>query len=104
MRMLLKFQVPVEEGNLGVKNGGFDQLVNFFQDKFKPEAIYFLAQEGLRTAMIFVDMKEPSQMALMAEPWLQSMNAKLEMTPVMIPSDLQKVASELQSTIEKFSV
>ncbi len=80
----------------------FNQLVDHFQNEFSPEAIYFLAQDGERTALIFVDMKEPSQIPAMAEPWFQGLNASIELTPVMIPADLQKATQAIDKAIKKF--
>ena len=102
MRMLIKLQVPVEAGNAGIKNGTFKKLVDFFEAEFKPESIYFLAQDGLRTAMIFADMKDPSQIPAIAEPWFQALNVKIELTPVMIPSDLEKAQSSIDKAIRDF--
>ncbi|MFI4938689.1 MAG: hypothetical protein ACHQJ6_09340 [Candidatus Berkiellales bacterium] len=102
MRMLLKIQVPTEDGNFGLKEGKFNQIIDYFQTEFKPEAIYFLAEDGKRTGLIFVDMKDPSQIPAMAEPWFQALNANIEMTPVMIPSDLQKAGSSIEKAIKTF--
>ncbi len=33
-----------------------------------PEAAYFLAEDGMRTALIFFDLQEPSQIPAVAEP------------------------------------
>ena len=102
MRMLLKIQVPAQEGNTGLKDGIFKKIVDHFQAEFKPEAIYFLAQDGLRTGMIFVDMKDPSQIPAMAEPWFQAMNVKVELTPVMILADLEKAKPSIEAAIKNF--
>ena len=102
MRMLLKCKVPAIEGNIGIMNGTFQKLVAYFETEFKPEAIYFIAEDGFRTTMMIVDMKDPSYMPAMAEPWFLAMNVKLEFTPVMIPADLEKAKSSIDKAINQF--
>lgn len=51
--------------------------------KIAPEAAYFLPEHGQRTALFFVDLKEPSAIPLMAEPFFKNLNASIECAPVM---------------------
>jgi hypothetical protein len=103
MRMLVKIQIPSFEGNIGLKEGILKKLTEDCQSKFKVEAMYFLADQGLRTAMIFMEMKDPSEMPAIAEPWFQALNASIEMTPVMIPADLEKAQPDIEKAIKEFS-
>ena len=50
----------------------------------KPEAAYFLASNGKRTALLVVDMKDASQIPALAEPWFLAFKASLEVVPVMV--------------------
>lgn len=102
MRMQLKCHVPSKEGNEGIKNGTFQKLIDYFQSEFKPEAMYFLAENGCRTAVIYLDIKDPSQIPVMAEPWFLAMNAKIDITPVMIPDDLAKADPGIEKVVRKF--
>jgi hypothetical protein len=56
----------------------------------KAEAAYFVAQNGMRCAMIFFDMKDSSEIPVIAEPLFIGLGAELELVPVMNPDDLRK--------------
>ena len=64
-------------------------------EQLKPEAAYFIADEGLRSALIFFDMKEPADIPVIAEPLFAGMNAKVDLVPAMNAEDLKKGLSQL---------
>jgi hypothetical protein len=56
----------------------------------KPEAVYFTEFGGKRTAILIVDLADPSKIPSLAEPWFLTFNADVEFHPVMSPDDLQR--------------
>jgi hypothetical protein len=90
MRMLLKVSIPVESGNKALKDGTLPKTMMGFMEKFKPEASYFTAEGGKRTAFFFVDLADPSDIPSMAEPFFQNLHANIEFAPTMNLADLQK--------------
>ena len=58
--------------------------------KLKPEAAYFVAQDGLRSAMIFFDMQDASDIPGIVEPLFMGFDAEVELLPVMNADDLKK--------------
>ena len=66
MRMLLKVSIPVEAGNAAVRNGSLGTTIQKILDDLKPEAAYFSEDAGERTAYIFFEMKESSQLTAIA--------------------------------------
>ena len=58
MRMMLKVLIPTDAGNDAVKDGSLAKLFGETIRKLNAEASYFVAQDGLRCALIFFDMKE----------------------------------------------
>jgi hypothetical protein len=55
----------------------------------QPEAAYFTAMDGKRTGLIVFDLKEPSQIPVIAEPIFMAVNASIELSPVMTLEDVQ---------------
>ena len=90
MRMMLKITIPVEAGNKAIRDGSLPKVMQAAMQSLKPEAAYFLAEDGLRTGLFFFDMRDASQIPAIAEPFFMGMNAALTLTPVMNPEDLQK--------------
>lgn len=89
MRMLLKIQLPVERANVALKDGTLQKTLESLLGELKPEAAYFLAEDGKRTALIFFDLQEPAQIPVVAEPPFQALHASVQLTPVMTSDELR---------------
>ena len=94
MRMMLKVTIPVEAGNKAIKDGTLPRTMQSTMERLKPEAAYFLAEDGKRTALFFFNLQEVSQIPTIAEPLFMGMNASLTMLPVMNAEDLKKGLAE----------
>src|ERR1700733_2295575 len=83
MRMLMKVQIPTENGNAAIKDGSLPQIVGRALEALNAEAAYFTSEEGMRTGLIFFDMGESSDIPPAAEPFFMGLNAKITFAPVM---------------------
>ena len=90
MRMLMKMQLPVERGNEAIKDGSLQRTMESLMGGLKPEAAYFFAEDGMRTALMVFDMQDSSEVPSAAEPAFMQLNAAVSFTPVMNADDLQK--------------
>jgi hypothetical protein len=90
MRMMLKVLIPTEAGNHAINDGTLPKLLEDTISKLKSEAAYFLAQDGVRSAMIFFDMQDASDIPSIVEPLFMGFNAEVELLPVMNADDLKK--------------
>jgi hypothetical protein len=90
MRMLLKASMEVNAGNKAIKSGTLPKIMQGLMEELKPEATYFTAIGGKRTALIFFDMKDSSQIPPIAERFFMELNAEVEFLPVMNAEDLKK--------------
>lgn len=100
MRFLVKVTMPVEAGNAAAKDG-FSAIPKILEQQ-KPEAAYFIAEGGTRTALLFVNMDDSSELPKIAEPWFLALNAGIEVSPAMTPEDLQKAAPDVADAVQKF--
>jgi len=94
--------MPVEAGNAAAKEGKLGKTIQSILDDLKPEAVYFAADNGRRTAFIFLEMKDASQIPAIAEPWFLAFNASIEIQPVMIPKDLAKAGPAIDRAVKKY--
>jgi hypothetical protein len=101
MRFLFKISLPVEAGNAAAKKDGFKIIQNILERQ-KPEAAYFVAENGKRTAILIIDLKDASELAAISEPWFLGLNAEIEAMPAMIPADLQKAGPAIADAVKAY--
>ncbi len=100
MRFLFKISMPVRAGNDAAKNG-FQALEKILSEQ-KPEAAYFVADGGERTAILIMKMKDASQIPEIAEPWFLALDARIEVTPVMVAADLKKAGPAILRAVKNY--
>jgi hypothetical protein len=100
MRFLFKISFPVEAGNKAAKDG-YSAIPKILEQQ-KPEAAYFIAENGKRTGILVIDMKDASQLPAIAEPWFLALNASIEVTPAMVPDDLKKAGPTIAQAVKQF--
>jgi hypothetical protein len=102
MRFLLKVNISVEAGNAAAKAGKLGGTIQSILADLKPEAVYFADDNGQRTAFVFLDMQDASQIPAIAEPWFLAFNAHVELHPVMVPDDLMKAGPAIEQAVKKY--
>ena len=102
MRFLVKAQMDVEAANALARQGQLGSTIQSILEDLKPEAAYFVADEGQRTAYLIVDMQDPSQIPALAEPWFLAFNATIEALPAMVAEDLAKAAPAIERAAKKY--
>jgi len=95
MRVMVKVSIPTEAGNKGIETGSLPQTMMGQIERWKPEATYFTAMNGRRTGLFFLDLKEPSDIPSMAEPFFL-LGAEVDVSPCMNPDDLRAGLEKLQ--------
>jgi hypothetical protein len=102
MRFMVKIMMDVEKGNDLARKGNLGKIAQSILEEIKPEAAYFVAEEGNRSAILFVNMDDASQIPAIAEPWFLAMNATVQFQPVMKMEDLQKAGASIDRAVKKF--
>ena len=67
-------------GNAAVKAGTMGSTVQSILEDLKPEAVYFTATEGQRSAILIMNLDDASQIPGVAEPWFLAFNARLDLS------------------------
>ena len=104
MRLMMKVSLPVETANDMAMDGMLGKKIKEILDEQKPEAAYFTTEDGLRTGLLFINVKDSSEIPKFAEPWFLSFNAFVDFKPVMAPADLQKAEKHLKAAAKKYSI
>ena len=90
MKFLLRMHMPTEHGNKMLQDPNFQKKLESLLNQIKPEAVYFAPVEGERGIYMIVNLLSADTIAAVAEPIWMTLNCKLDFTPVMELTDLQK--------------
>lgn len=103
MRCILKVTFPVEKGNEAMKSGKLQKTIKSIVDELKPEAAYFTAERGQRGGIFVLDLKDPSQIPMVAEPFFLALNASVELLPAMTLEDLMKAGPHIEKAVKEYA-
>ncbi|MCP4330897.1 MAG: hypothetical protein GY791_21120 [Alphaproteobacteria bacterium] len=90
MRMMFRFTIPVEKGNAAISDGSLAEAIEALLAEHKPEAAYFLVDQGKRAGMVFIDIADPAELAHINEPLFAKLDAAIEIMPVLTAEDLRR--------------
>lgn len=95
MRMMLTWKIPVERGNAARKDGTLARTFDRLMAELKPEAAYFLTEDGQRAGVFVFDATDSSQLPLIAEPLFTNLDAAVSFMPVMNADELKRSLAQL---------
>ena len=95
MRMMMRARIPVEAGNVGLSEGTLPATLQQVMKLVEPEAVYVGTDGGVRSVMIFFDLNDASDIPAVTEPFMQNVNASVELLPVMNQDDLRAGMAKL---------
>ncbi len=99
----MKVTIPVEAGNRTAKDGTMGSIIGSILQDMKPEAAYFLTENGRRTAHVYFEMEDANRIPAVAEPWFLAFDATVEIQPVMIPEDLANASEDIATAVQTYS-
>jgi hypothetical protein len=93
--MLLKASMDTAASQKVIDDDRMGAVLGELLQRMRPEAAYFTVESGMRTAMVFFDLEDVSDMPRFAEPLFRELGAHIDWTPVMTAEDLQKGLAKL---------
>jgi hypothetical protein len=90
MRMLMDVRMPNNPFNDLVRDGSAGDVIGKILAEIKPEAVYFTERFGQRGVTLVLNVENPSQVPMIAEPFFLMFDAEVEFHVVMSPEELQK--------------
>ena len=90
MRMLMHVYLPLEPFNTYVRDGSAGPKMKRILEANKPESAYFTEHEGRRGGILVVNINDPSDVPVLAEPWFLTFNAEVQFRIAMTPEDLSR--------------
>ncbi len=94
MRMIMHLDFPGEPFNSAVRDGTAGKTMEKILKALKPEAAWFTEQDGHRGGILVVDVKKPSDIPGLAEPWFLAFDAEVRFRIAMTADDLGKAGLE----------
>jgi hypothetical protein len=80
---MLKVCIPVDAGNKAIRDGVLPKTVATFLEQHNPESAFFTAENGRRTAYFVFELRNPSDIPSIAEPFFTNLQAEITLSPVM---------------------
>lgn len=97
MRLMLKFTIPVEKGNQAAQDGTLGRAIDELIEQTKPEASYFMVEQGKRAGLIFFELDDQARLPGINEPLFAKLYASVKIVPVLNRDDLRKGLGTLSS-------
>jgi len=99
---MMKVLFDTAKANELARDGEMESTVKAILEDAKPEAAYFVAEEGQRSAVLFVNFDQPSDLPRFAEPWFLAFGATITVQPAMTAEDLAGAAAGIEAAVRRF--
>lgn len=102
MRMLLKATFDLDKTNELMRSGKLGEVIESIYGNLNTEAVYFIAEDGQRTSLIFLDLNDPSDLPAVAEPFFHAFDAEIEVTPAFTLDEMPQALPAIEDAIKKY--
>ena len=102
MRHVLVIKLDTAKGNDCARSGKLGETIGSILGEQKPEAIYFTEIDGVRTAIMIIDVPTAADIPRIAEPWFLAFDAKVGFHSAMIPADLEKAGPSIAAAAQAY--
>ncbi len=101
MKYLVKVTLP-SEASASIRDGSIMEKMQRIFNEMKPEAAYFVTENGRRTQYIVVNADDVKSLPSMAEPWWLLFNADVDILPAFTLQDMESMGPVLEDLVKKF--
>lgn len=102
MRMMLTVKLETAKTNQVARAGKLGETIGKILAQTKPEAAYFVAEDGMRTGYLFFELAANSDIPAVSEPWFLAFDAEVTIQPAMVPADLKAAAVGIEAAVKAF--
>lgn len=103
MRHMIKFSIPVDEGNGLVKSGKIGENFQSIMEDFKPEASYFFTENGQRSGLMILNITDSADLVKVVESFWFGLHADVSVTPVLNGEDLAKGLAGIGGVVKRYT-
>ncbi len=101
MKYLVKVTLP-SEATESIRDGSIMEKMQRIFNDMKPEAAYFVTENGRRTMYIVVKADAAKPLPYLAEPWWLMFNADVDILPAFTLQDMESLGPVLEDIVKKF--
>jgi hypothetical protein len=88
MRMLMKIVLPNASYNRAIAEGRLSVVWQHFFDLARPEATYYVGEQGLRAVHVLLDLPDTARYAALTLPLYQHLEAEITCEPALRFEDI----------------
>lgn len=86
---MLRVHLNTESGNKSIRDNKLGPTLDRVFAHIRPEQTWFLIESGRRTVYAIFDLKQPSDIPVIAEGMFMELSAQIELFPIMNAEELQ---------------
>ncbi len=102
MKYLVKVTLDTETANAAIRDGSLMEKVQRILGEIKPEAAYFVAENGGRTQYLVVNADDTTSLPALVEPWWLLFKADVSVLPAFTLQDMESLGPVIEDIGEKF--
>ncbi len=102
MKYLVKVTLDTESANATIRDGSMMEKMQKILGEIKPEAAYFVAENGSRTQYLVVNADDVTSLQTLTEPWWLLFNADVSIFPAFTLQDMESLGPVLEDLRKKF--
>ncbi len=102
MKYLVKVTLDTETASAAIRDGSLMEKMQRILGELKPEAAYFVAENGGRTQYLVVNADDTTSLPSLAEPWWLLFKADVSILPAFTLQDMESLGPVLEDISKKF--